>query len=315
MTPGLEAVVGQLFDYAGMHPPANLTMTQALAASGAFPKSLRRPHLVAADLVVGMHRLGDLEAADPVAAGFHGGRRMRVAVLDPAPLGSGVHPTMVRARLVEVSKGPPGLDPVTYEVRLEKTAAQETGSWTPHAQRLGVVLGPLRVSLFIEPDFSGESFPDRLGVILDALAQVNAGLPAPGVGLKVRGSGPSALDNPRLALLVAETARRGLPLKATAGLHHPILEPDRYANALGFLNLTCALILARSLGETFSQRRALECLETREAADYSFSGGLRWRDLSLDLAALRDAKESSPFSIGSCSLSEPDADLVRLFGP
>jgi len=57
----------------------------------------------------------------------------------------------------------------------------------------------------------------------------------------------------------------------------------------------------------------MACLGAREAAEFGFEGGLAWRRFEIDADQLAEAVRKVPFSIGSCSLEEPDADLVRLF--
>ena len=76
-----------------------------------------------------------------------------------------------------------------------------------------------------------------------------------------------------------------------------------------------ALILARDLGlGVFSEERALECLRADKPGDFRFDEGLAWGKFSISLERALEAREQAHFSIGSCSLAEPDQDLVRLFG-
>jgi hypothetical protein len=104
------------------------------------------------------------------------------------------------------------------------------------------------------------------------------------------------------------------PLKATAGLHHPIIEPVRYANRLGFINLCTALVIALAFGEKIPDSEILSCLEEEDASAFSFGSSLRWKQWEVSLEELWAYRKLVPITIGSCSLEEPDADLVRLFG-
>lgn len=109
-------------------------------------------------------------------------------------------------------------------------------------------------------------------------------------------------------------ARRSLPFKATAGLHHPVRSeqaltyaPDAPRGVMhGFLNLLAAtaLLTAGQPRET-----ALEAIEERDPAAFApVNGAPAWRGRRLDVAAVR-ARFSG---FGSCSFAEPVADLRAL---
>ncbi|MCB0338257.1 MAG: hypothetical protein KDD53_01575, partial [Bdellovibrionales bacterium] len=57
----------------------------------------------------------------------------------------------------------------------------------------------------------------------------------------------------------------------------------------------------------------LELLNNSDPNSFNFSEGLHWMDFSLSATEVERARNAAHFSIGSCSLHEPDADLKRLF--
>ena len=139
--------------------------------------------------------------------------------------------------------------------------------------------------------------------------------------LKVRTGGvtpdafPSAADLVRF-LRAARDA--GVPFKATAGLHHPLraeyrltYEPGSACGTMfGFLNLFLA---AAFVGEGLDHSEAERLLEERDRQAFRFDpGGVEWRGRRLDLDAIRQARESVIISFGSCSFTEPIADLHSL---
>jgi hypothetical protein len=117
--------------------------------------------------------------------------------------------------------------------------------------------------------------------------------------LKVRCGGltPDAVPAPkRLAETLAACAARRLPLKATAGLHHPFRhqEPSRGGPQHGFLNLLAAASAAAAGAEVGELAEILETEEDGAEAVVS-----RIDRHARDLVT----------SIGSCSIEEPVADL------
>lgn len=130
-------------------------------------------------------------------------------------------------------------------------------------------------------------------------------------GLKVRcactnASGiPSAED---LAVAIVTCRDAGVPLKFTAGLHHPF----RQAPAHGFLNVFCAGVLAQA------RRMDLSTIERIVAADdpkhFQFADEeIRWMQYSATLEQIAAARRQLVISFGSCSFDEPRDDL-RVLG-
>ncbi|HEY3261959.1 MAG TPA: hypothetical protein VGJ95_17145 [Pseudonocardiaceae bacterium] len=104
-----------------------------------------------------------------------------------------------------------------------------------------------------------------------------------------------------VAAFVAAVCAEGVPFKATAGLHHAVRHTDADTGFThhGFLNLLVAV--ARTLGGR-DVVEALECTDGEALVDESSS---------LPQASARAVRQVFA-SYGSCSLSEPVADLEAL---
>lgn len=112
--------------------------------------------------------------------------------------------------------------------------------------------------------------------------------------------------------------RAGVPFKATAGLHHPLsaeyrltYEPDSPSGVMfGFLNLFLATSFLRA---GMSPEQAACVLEETSPQVFQFDdGGISWRDHRLSRDALREVRENVLHSFGSCSFTEPIAELEAL---
>jgi hypothetical protein len=153
----------------------------------------------------------------------------------------------------------------------------------------------------------------------DALAAVARG----GAFAKVRtgGTSPNAFPEPdRLAALLVALARRNLPFKATAGLHHPLRgtypltdAPGAPAAAMyGYLNLMLAAALVHAGAGEARAREAL--LEEDPGALRLEEDALVWRDARFDAVALAALREGFFHGFGSCSFREPLDALPAAFG-
>jgi hypothetical protein len=135
------------------------------------------------------------------------------------------------------------------------------------------------------------------------------------IGLKLRCGGleANAFPSPEQVASVLILCRdHAVPLKFTAGLHHPIRRHDPKINTHmhGFLNVLTAGVLAsaRSLGED----RVHQILIDEDADSFGFDDtGLQWKDCRATVAEIEMARKTI-ISFGSCSFDEPCDDLRML---
>ncbi len=116
----------------------------------------------------------------------------------------------------------------------------------------------------------------------------------------------------KVAAFISACAERRLSFKATAGLHHPIraLHALTYeANAPraimhGFLNVFVAAAFA-----WHGERHLEPILAEADWDAFRFDDHVRWRDRSLSIGHIREARQHFAHSFGSCSFEEPVGDL------
>lgn len=120
-----------------------------------------------------------------------------------------------------------------------------------------------------------------------------------GLGAKVRCGGAAVPDERALGGFVRACGERGIPFKATAGLHHA----GRTATEHGFLNLLAAVVF----GE---EEDALA--EPDPAAFRLDAEAFSWGDRRADAAEVAQARMERLRSIGSCSFFEPVEELEQL---
>lgn len=140
-------------------------------------------------------------------------------------------------------------------------------------------------------------------------------LAARGLRAKIRTGGVTADAFPSAASIagfIQRCAERGVPFKATAGLHHPIrcikpltYEPGAPTGTMhGFVNVFMAAALPKQ-AETI-------LMETDARAFEFGDDAASWRGHSVTTEDLARIRSEFAISFGSCSFEEPVADLKEL---
>jgi hypothetical protein len=191
------------------------------------------------------------------------------------------------------------------DVEVVETVFPEGGSAAAVA---GLVEGFGRVVYFEVPWRS--SFTTALDVLGAARAQSGRAL-----GAKVRCGGVMAEAFPPpdvLAAFLLACRDRHLPIKATAGLHHPFRHTDAATGFIrhGFINLLAASALAHGGADLAV---LTEVLADTDPGDFSLEArGLTWRRRRVDAASLAAIRSDLFVGYGSCSFDEPVTDLAAL---
>lgn len=286
MTTALAALLDGLVDYAGLFPPAGLTMPAAVRNYAAYRAGAQRGML--ARFVVPVARLEEL-GREAAALRSAGEPAWPLAVLAGAA---------DAAALDAFERGHRGAFVIdAIEAKAERV---------PEIMALARALGGRTV--YVEVPLRED--PEALLVALKAN----------GLRAKIRTGGvtPEAFPTPEQVLrFLATCVRRGLPFKATAGLHHPLrgeyaltYAPDAArGDMFGFLNV---FLVAAFLHAGVDSARLAPLLTERDAAQLQVTpAGVSWRGLTLDAAQLRAARQLAG-SFGSCSFEEPVQDLAAL---
>jgi hypothetical protein len=104
-----------------------------------------------------------------------------------------------------------------------------------------------------------------------------------------------------------------VPLKFTAGLHHPIRhhDPTLGIRLHGFLNVFGAGVLAHA--HNLSQAQLRSILEDQDAGHFEFDADcFRWTNWRASVAQIEATRRQLVLSFGSCSFDEPREGLREL---
>ena len=272
LLPSVRTAFGSLIDYAGLFPPAALSLAEAEteyeeARRGAHAWMLGRFIVPAATLAT----LPDI---------FDG----PFSAIVEANRASFEQVTGLRERGVRIE---------ALEVPLRESLAPLQAC-------------SLALPAYVEIPRARPWWP-RLPQTLEKLARL--GLAAK---LRCGGTTADAFPSvDEVAEFIAAAATARIPFKATAGLHHPVRRLDETSGFTmhGFLNILAAAALApRVPRTTLSSVIAEEDPQAFAFDEDSFA----WRNERVATAELEATRRNAFVSYGSCSFAEPVDDLTAL---
>ncbi len=296
----LRVLLDRSIDYAGMFPPCSLDLKPALDNQARYVRSADAWMLNGFVLAT-----GQFEASKKILSPF-----------DP------IHPLRVSA-----------LGPKTHSAIAFFEALEETNDairkLSAHNVDL-VSVSQLEMSLPDDVDLallkdarsiigSLPAFWEAPGVkaeqTIALLAQLNSEIDTPTFGYKLRTGGVTEDAFPTSATIakaLVSPATHQVPIKFTAGLHHPIRQfrEEVQTKMHGFLNVLGAAVLAAE--HRWDESQTVRMLEDENADSFLFDDDFfAWREWKIDIGRLKDRRKFVT-SFGSCSFDEPREDLKAL---
>lgn len=289
----VSAALAGLIDYAGLFPPAGLSLDVVVDQYGRYRAG--RHAWMLGRLVAPADRL---EEADAAAA------RAGASVDDPwrasALVGTADQGELVAGALIDAHHRP-------RHLRVESVEAA-AGS-REDIERLAR-MWPSAFERYVE--IAAEPDP----------APLMAALSSTGLSAKIRAGGVTHDRFPttaQLARFLVRARDAGVPMKATAGLHHAVrgdyrltYEPGSATTTMhGFVNLVLAatLLLAGKIDEELADA----CLDDDRADAFKLSGRAgAWLNGVVTYSELSHARRTLLRSVGSCSFEEPVAEVEAL---
>jgi hypothetical protein len=311
---GLQALLTGIVDYAGLFPPAQLPLDEAIRN---YARYCTQPESwMLGRFICPASRLAELSPY--VDKLFRDGPTLAISALgrggkDAAEFRDGLRDDVNdvadfrRKHRGRVTVG-------VLETRLPAgVPGEELIVIFASAGRLLDAGGPTGVVPYFEVS-TPEDWAKAAASLVAARMSLRQNGPVGGLKLRCGGAEASAFpsaDTVALAIVLARGAEA--PLKFTAGLHHPIRHYDSSIGMTshGFLNVFVAGVLANARGLDGAGIR--EIIEEEEAESFAFSDdGLRWRHHTANLTEIAFARRSAATSFGSCSFDEPRDDLRAL---
>ena len=294
----LRSLLENLIDYAGLFPPAELPMAEAVKNFAAYRQS--EHNWMLGKFIVPAARLEEFEQAAakfwPLDSdtGF-----WKLSALGGVNLKDDLANINRFSRRRTVGEAAAAVMIDTIEFKASTVAEIQTAMRVMHPT----------LTCFIEIPIDGD--PKEL---IQAIGEQ-------GAFAKVRTGGITADAFPssqNLARFLATCAEEDVGFKATAGLHHPLRSVNRLtykpdspsAMMHGFLNVFLAAAFAQSGAST---EQLVEILNEASLEAFQFEErSVTWRDEMVVVGHIRNARHLFSMSFGSCSFTEPIEDLQRL---
>ncbi|MFQ3598437.1 MAG: hypothetical protein SNJ55_07980 [Chloroherpetonaceae bacterium] len=286
----LHTLLNGIVDYAGLFPPASLSMSEAVKNYAHYLQSLDRWAL--ARFVVPVSRLEEFTTAVHALTPDLRNQTWRLSALVGNMASDDLN--IIADFNHRFSRAPRSM--LIDAVELKASRVEEI-----HALNVSSSL-----ATFIEIPIAGDVEP-----LIEAIKKKN-------YRAKVRTGGVTldAFPSPHaLACFIFLCAKHQCAFKATAGLHHPIraayrltYAPDSPSGTMfGFLNVFLASAFAYC---GMTEPDLADLLSETDLAQFSFSQErICWRSHCLDTATLHRIRTEFALSFGSCSFEEPIEDL------
>jgi len=296
----LRALLDQAIDYAGMFPPCALALEPALQNQASYVRSSEAWMLNGFVLPV-----GQFNAATKFVSQFDPSHPLRVAALGPKTTNAAGFLGALKdatAAIRSFSRSDVDLVSVSH---LEMFLPDDVDPASLKEAR--AIVGKLPVFW--------EAPPEKAEQTIALIAGHNSDEETATFGYKLRTGGVTADAFPtsaQIACALVTAATQQLPIKFTAGLHHPIRQfRDEVKTKMhGFLNVLGAAVLAAE--HQWEADQAVTMLEEEDPRSFSFTDDyFAWRDWKIGTERLQGRRKFVK-SLGSCSFDEPRDDLRAL---
>jgi hypothetical protein len=294
----LRALLTRSIDYAGMFPPCSLELEPALKNQAEYTRSADSWMLSA--FVLPIAKFGDTAR---FVSQFDKPHPLRVSALGAKSETA----ANFQAELKNVSEAIRSFQQqhgdLVSVAQLEMVLPKDVD--LPKLTEVAGLLADLKVQAFWEtPAESAEQ-------TITLLARAKQ----PSFGYKLRTGGVTADAFPnsvQIARAILASTKHHVPIKFTAGLHHPVRQfRDEVKTEMhGFLNVIGAGVL--SAEHHWDEAQTVDMLEDQNARSFECHDTVfAWRDWEITLDRIK-ARRKFITSFGSCSFDEPREDLRQL---
>lgn len=290
----VKILLNEIIDYAGLFPPAGLSMPEAVINYATYRNS--NYNWMLGRFILPVDRLDEfVESGRDFFSRDEKSGLWRISIL----ANDEIHDTVRKIEDFNAAYAP-GANIDTIELKAFDVA---------QVNKFSEAIPPNFRNYFEIP--MDEDFAD----MVSALAVNNQ-------RAKIRTGGvtPESIpDSAELIKFIRTCMAANIPFKATAGLHHPIrcFKPLTYepnaakATMHGFLNLFLAAGFARKGFKPALLEEILE-EEFEEVFEFDASGAYWQKDHALGNSDLKTLRKKGAVSFGSCSFEEPIADLQEI---
>ena len=308
MPASLRALLERSIDYAGMFPPCSIELEPALKNQAEYVRSPDAWMLSTFVLPV-----AQFETAEKSLSQFDPKHPLRISALGPksetaAEFIAALKKTTEAIRSFQ-AQHVDLVSVVQLEMLLPVRAGLALNVDLKELNEARSIIGDLKLQAFWEAPV------DAAEETIDLLAGHNSKTKAAAFGFKLRTGGVTADAFPvsiQIARALIAATKHHVPIKFTAGLHHPVRQfrDEVQTKMHGFLNVLGAGVLAAE--HQWNEQQTVAMLEDEDTAAFSFHDTVfAWNEWEITMDRIK-ARRKLVTSFGSCSFDEPREDLRSL---
>lgn len=301
MMNSLKSFLSQIIDYAGLYPPASLPLEEAFANFVKYQTEAEAWML--SRFIIPAKRLVELPNFDGNLSFSLLGRGGK----DADDFLENLNLDLADIHAFQETHKSAVLNMVETALPASAFAGQSSHGLVNEAADLFNRNG---LTVFFEI-VAGDEWQARAEKLIRALRKIKD----KHVGFKLRTGGVTEDAFPstkQIAWAIASVCDAGVPMKCTAGLHHPMRHYNESVQTKmhGFLNVFCAGVLA--VTNSLNPEGIHAILEDEDAASFVFDEtGFSWKNLRVTNSEILNARIYMT-SFGSCSFDEPRDDLRKI---
>jgi hypothetical protein len=316
----LKAFMSGLIDYAGLFPPTRLDMDTAIHNFAEYRSG--DYSFMLSNFICPADKLGELNKYKDELFSKNPPFRFSVICNCRCELPEFTKTLTEHLENIEAFYEHQGnrIKVTTLEIRLPEFGAdkQEVHRLLNQTVRRVNNFLPNDVQVFFEMTMD-DLWKENATALVEALSEHNSRMTnniryiRGGFKLRCGGVTPDLIpDSEKVSTIIDMCNRHQVPMKFTAGLHHPVRHKSSEMGTKqhGFFNIFSAAILAHTYQS--SEKSILEVIEDENLGHFRFDDTFfAWKKFKVTAEGISKARMALACSFGSCSFDEPVEDLKK----
>jgi len=307
----LEALMSESIDYAGIFPPGNLPLEEAISNYRQYLDE--NDAWMLRSFVLPISKLGDLEKHMDL---FSNEKKVNLSLVVSKSYSAAEFENVCNEDSEELINFLNKFTEIASVESLE-VPLPPVGTSKDILKNVSDLASTFKVKAFCE--MTKPLSPDwvtNMEDTMEVIKEFNLENPEHQLGYKLRSGGIKAELFPSIqqaAATLTKSIKEGIPIKFTAGLHHPIrmYRSEVQTEMHGFLNIF--------MGYLFQNRYELdmeqveEILRDENECNFEFyDDEIKWKNYKVNSKKIKNIRGKLLCSFGSCSFHEPREDLRNL---
>ena len=292
-----EVFLSKLIDYAGIFPPANLKLPLALSNYRSYMQSTH--HWIISKFIISSTDLRKISIKD--INQFNSQNLLNLSIITK---NFNKDYNIINTFLREFSNN--------VKFSCLETQISNINNFNNQMIEINDLIkkNKLNISLFFE--LLSKNWKDDIPFVIDNISRFNKTYET-NFGFKLRCGGIKKSSFPAptyISTVLLQSIKKNVPMKFTAGLHHPYIYNDSQINTkmYGFFNVFLSGMFAKKYD--LNENDIIKILIDENKNHFQFKENkIKWKSYYITTDEILDYRLKNFISFGSCSFDEPCEDL------